>query len=111
LTSALKTATCTCAVHGSLVSPAKVDPWQADPEQVDLRYHATSITHAIERGCCTSGVSYATFHDLWHTFVTNARHPGIDYFRIMAITGHKAMAIFKRDNTIDQRSLQGPSVR
>jgi integrase len=52
-------------------------------------------------------VSHATFHDLRHTFVTNARRTGTDYFRIMAITGHKTMAVFKRYNTIDQRDLQG----
>ena len=92
------------------VNPAKVDPWQADPEQVDPRYHATSITHAFERACRTSGVSHATFHDLRHTFVTNARRAGIDYFRIMAITGHKTMAVFKRDNRIDSGICRGPSV-
>ena len=70
-------------------------------------YHATSITHAFERAYCTSGVSHATFHDLRHTFVTNARCAGIDYFCIMAITGHKMMAVFKRYNRIDQRDLQG----
>ena len=52
-------------------------------------------------------MSHATFHDLRHTFVTNARRAGIDYFRIMAITGHKTMAVFKRYNTIDQQDLQG----
>jgi len=52
-------------------------------------------------------VSHSTFHDLRHTFVTNARRAGIDYFRIMAITGHKTMAVFKRYNTIDQQDLQG----
>jgi integrase len=69
-------------------------------------YHATSITHAFERAYRTSGVSHATFHDLRHTFVTNARRMGIDYFRIMAITGHTMMAVFKRYNRIDQRDLQ-----
>ena len=36
-----------------------------------------------------------------------ARRAGIDYFRIMAITGQKMMAVFKRYNRIDQRDLQG----
>jgi site-specific recombinase XerD len=47
-------------------------------------------------------VKKATFHDLRHTFVTNARRSGIDYFHIMAITGHKAMAVFRRYNTMDE---------
>jgi integrase len=50
-------------------------------------------------------VTHATFHDLRHTFVTNARCVGVDYFRIMAITGHKTMAVFKRYNTIDRQDL------
>jgi site-specific recombinase XerD len=52
-------------------------------------------------------VSHAAFHDLRHTFVTNARRTGIDYFRIMVIAGHKTMAVFKRYNRIDQWDLQG----
>jgi integrase len=107
LTSALKTATRYVRCPWVFVSQTMVDLWQADPEQVDPHYHATSITHAFERACHTSGVSHATFHDLWHTFVTNARCAGIDYFRIMAITGHKLMAVFKRYNRIDQQDLQG----
>ena len=84
-----------------------IDLWQADPEQVDPQYHATSITYAFERACHTSGVSHATFYDLRHTFLTNVRCAGIDYFQIMAITGHKMMTVFKRYNRIDQRDLRG----
>jgi hypothetical protein len=45
------------------------------------------------------------FHDLCHTFVTNARRAGVDYFRIMAITGHRIMEVFKRYHPIDQEDL------
>ena len=107
LTTTFKTATRYVRCPWVFVSPAKLDRWQANPEQVDPRYHATSVTHAFERACKKTGVALATFHDLRHTFVTNARRAGIDYFRIMAITGHKTMAVFKRYNTIDQRDLQG----
>jgi integrase len=79
-----------------------MDAWQDSPERVDPRYHATSITHAFMRACQNADVKNATFHDLRHTFVTNARRAGIDYFRIMAITGHKTMAVFKRYNTVDE---------
>jgi hypothetical protein len=58
------------------VNPAMVGAWQANPKQVDPRYHATSIAQAVERACRKSGVNHATFHDLRHTFVTNARHAG-----------------------------------
>ena len=107
LTTTFKTGTRYVRCPWVFVSPAKLDRWQASPEQVDLRYHASSVTHAFERARKKAGVTHATFHDLRHTFVTNARRAGIDYFRIMAITGHKTMAVFKRYNTIDQRDLQG----
>jgi integrase len=107
LTTTFKTATRYVLCPWVFVSPAKLDRWQANPEQVDPRYHTTSVTHAFERACKKAGVTHATFHDLRHTFVINARRAGIDYFRIMAITGHKTMAVFKRYNTIDQRDLQG----
>jgi integrase len=106
LTSTLKTATRYVRCPWVFVNPTKVESWQVNPEQVDPRYHATSITHAFERACRKAGVTHATFHDLRHTFVTNARRAGLDYFRIMAITGHKTMAVFKRYNTIDRQDLQ-----
>ena len=34
------------------------------------------------------------------------RRAGMDYFRIMAITGHKTMSVFKRYHTIDHEDLQ-----
>ena len=76
------------------------------PQMTDPRYHEASITLAFVRACQKAGVTKATFHDLRHTFVTNARRTGIDYFRIMAITGHKTMAVFKRYNTIDDHDLR-----
>jgi integrase len=106
LTTSLKTATRYVRCPWVLVNPTMMDAWQANPEQVDPRYRVTSITHAFERACRKADITHATFHDLRHTFVTNARRAGIDYFRIMAITGHKTMAVFKRYNTIDQQDLQ-----
>jgi integrase len=106
LTSTLKTATRYVRCPWVFVNPSLVDAWQATPEHVDPRYQVTSITHAFERACRKAGVTHATFHDLRHTFVTNARRAGIDYFRIMAITGHKTMTVFKRYNTIDRDDLQ-----
>jgi hypothetical protein len=37
--------------------------------------------------------------------VTNLRWAGVDYFRILAITGHKTMSAFKRYHTIDHQDL------
>jgi integrase len=69
-------------------------------------YSTHSIAHAFQRACRKAGVTNATFHDLRHTFVTNARRAGIDYFRIMGITGHKTMAVFKRYNLVDEGDLR-----
>jgi len=106
LTSMFKTVTRYVRCPWVFVNPALMDAWQVTSAQVDPRYHATSITHAFERACRKAGVTHATFHDLRHTFVTNARRAGIDSFRIMAITGHKTMAVFKRYNTIDRHDLR-----
>jgi len=106
LTNLFKTTTRYVGCPYIFINPAKLEAWQANPEQVDPRYRDSSINHAFERACRKTGVSNATFHDLRHTFVTNARRAGIDYFRIMAITGHKTMSVFKRYNTVDERDLR-----
>jgi integrase len=106
LTSTLKTATRYVRCPWVFVNPARMDAWQPSPDIVEPRYHQTSITHAFERACQKAGVRNVTFHDLRHTFVTNARRAGIGYFRIMVITGHKTMAVFKRYNTVDEADLR-----
>jgi integrase len=106
LTSTLKTATRYVRCPWVFVNPARMDAWQASPDTVEPRYHKTSITHAFGRACQKAGVKDATFHDLRHTFVTNTRRAGIDYFRIMAMTGHKTIAVFKRYNTVDEADLR-----
>jgi integrase len=53
----------------------------------------------------SAGIANVVFHDLRHTFVTNMRRAAVDYFRIMAITGHKTMSAFKRYHTIDHQDL------
>jgi integrase len=105
LTMLLKDATRYVGCPYVFINPAKLAAWHADPEGVDPRYRDSSLVHAFTRACHKAGVANATFHDLRHTFVTNARRAGIDYFRIMAITGHKTMTVFKRYNTIDERDV------
>jgi integrase len=65
-----------------------------------------SIRRAFETACQRAGITGVVFHDLRHTFVTNMRRAGVDYFRIMAITGHRTMEVFKRYHTIDQNDLR-----
>jgi integrase len=65
-----------------------------------------SIQQAFVVACRSAGIAGAVFHDLRHTFVTNMRRAGVDYFRIMAITGHRTMDVFKRYHTIDHGDLR-----
>ena len=65
-----------------------------------------SIQQAFVVACRSAGIAGAVFHDLRHTFVTNMRRAGVDYFCIMAITGHKTMVVFKRYHTIDHGDLR-----
>jgi integrase len=64
-----------------------------------------SIRRVFETARQRAGNSGVVFHDLRHTFVTNIRRAGVDYFRIMAITGHRTMDVFNRYHTIDQDDL------
>jgi integrase len=106
LTITLKSTTRYLGCPWVFVNPAILDAWKASPGEVDPRYHKTSISHAFTRACKRAAVENATFHDLRHTFVTNARRAGVDYFRIMAITGHRTMSVFKRYNTVDEHDLR-----
>jgi integrase len=69
-------------------------------------YTPAWVSMAFQRTCRRAGLTNARFHDLRHTFVTNARRAKIDYFRIMAITGHKTLRVFQRYNLIDEGDLQ-----
>jgi integrase len=59
-------------------------------------YTASSVSRAFQRTCQDTWLTNARCHDLRHTFVTYARRGNIDYFRLMAITGHKTLRVFQR---------------
>ncbi|MBF0474534.1 MAG: site-specific integrase [Deltaproteobacteria bacterium] len=61
-----------------------------------------SVRKGLEGAMKRSGIEEFTFHDLRHTYVTNARKAGVSDSVIMKLTGHKTMAMFTRYNTIDQ---------
>jgi integrase len=65
-----------------------------------------SIRRTFETACRRAGIFGLVFHDLRHTLVTNMRRAEVDYFRIMAITGHRTMDVFIRYYTIDQDDLR-----
>jgi len=64
------------------------------------------VSTAFQRACRKADLSPGRFHDLRHTFVANARRAMVDYFRIMAITGHKTLRAFRRYNLIDESDLR-----
>jgi integrase len=69
-------------------------------------YIPAAVSMAFQRACQRIRVTGPTLHGLRHTFVTNARRAGIDYFRIMAITGHKILRTVQRYSLVEERNLQ-----
>lgn len=60
----------------------------------------------FQRALKRAGIENLRFHDLRHTAVTNMRKGGVDASVIMAITGHKTIAMFKRYNRLDLEDSQ-----
>jgi len=56
--------------------------------------------------CKKCGLADFTFHDLRHCAINNLRLAGNDYFKVMAVSGHKTMAVFKRYNLVTEEELQ-----
>ena len=51
---------------------------------------------AFQTASLKAGLEDFRFHGPRHTFVTRKVREGWDYKRIMAITGHKILAVFQR---------------
>lgn len=66
----------------------------------------TEIKRSFNSACRRAGIKDFHFHDLRHTFVTNARKAGVHDFVIMAITGHTTFEMFKRYNKVDREDLK-----
>ncbi len=60
-----------------------------------------NFRRAFQRACKRAGIKGLCFHDFRHTAITNMRKAGVDTSVIMAISGHKTMAMFRRYNRID----------
>jgi integrase len=60
---------------------------------------------AFRAACRRAEIENFTFHDLRHVALNNLRLAGNDYFRIMAVSGHKTMAVFKRYNLVTEEEL------
>ena len=65
------------------------------------------IKRSYKTACKKAGLEDFTFHDLRHCAINNLRLAGNDYFRIMAISGHKTTSVFKRYNLVTEEELRG----
>jgi integrase len=60
---------------------------------------------SFRTACKKAEIEDFTFHDLRHCAINNLRLAGNDFFKIMAISGHKTMAVFKRYNLVTEEEL------
>lgn len=66
-----------------------------------LKITGSGFRSLWDRACKKLNLKGLHFHDLRHTAITNMRKAGIDTSVIMAISGHKTMAMFMRYNKVD----------
>jgi integrase len=76
----------------------------------------SDIRTGLKLACNKAGVKYGqrqkggfVFHDLRHTFNTNARKAGVSESVIMKMTGHSTREMFDRYNTVDFKDLSSAS--
>lgn len=63
------------------------------------------IKRSYRTACNKASLGDFTFHDLRHCAINNLCQAGNDYFRVMAISGHKTMSVFKRYNLVTEEEL------
>jgi len=66
--------------------------------------HDVRVAH--EAVCREAGISEFVVHDFRHTAINNWRKDGHDYFKIMAVSGHKTISVFKRYHMVDEAELR-----
>ena len=64
-----------------------------------------NFNKAFQAACKRAGLEDFTFHDLRHCAINKLRLAGNDFFKIMAISGHKTMSVFKRYNLVTEDEL------
>jgi integrase len=64
-----------------------------------------SMKNSYKNAVSKTGLGDFTFHDLRHCALNNLRLAGNDYFKIMALSGHKTMSVFKRYNLVTEEEL------
>ena len=58
---------------------------------------------SFRSACRESGLEDFTFHDLRHCAINNLRLAGNDYFKIMAVSGHKTVPSSPKGQSSDRR--------
>jgi integrase len=79
------------------------------PQAPVFTYQGRSMAEmkrSFTNACKKADIEDFTFHDLRHTFNTNAYRAGVPIPTIMKITGHKSMAMFRRYTTITLEDLK-----
>lgn len=66
----------------------------------------SEVKRSFKTACNKAGLVDVVFHTLRHTCINNWRLQGHDFFRIMAVSGHKTMEVFKRYNTVTEEELK-----
>ena len=79
------------------IRSSRVFLWRGKP--------VNDLKKAFKAACTKAGLDDFTFHDLRHCAINNLRLAGNDYFKIMAISGHKTMNVFKRYNLVTEEEL------
>jgi integrase len=79
------------------IRSSRVFLWRGKP--------VNDLKKAFKAACTKAGLNDFTFHDLRHCAINNLRLAGNDYFKIMAISGHKTMNVFKRYNLVTEEEL------
>lgn len=80
------------------IRSSRVFLWKGKP--------VNDVKKSFKAACARAGLSDFTFHDLRHCAINNFRLAGNDYFKIMAISGHKTMSVFKRYNLVTEDELR-----
>jgi len=95
-------------LHPELIKMLKEMP-RGLPKTPVFTYKGKAIKYprrSFVTACKNANVQNFTFHDFRHTAINNWRLQGLDFFRIMACSGHRTMSTFKRYNTVSKAELK-----
>jgi integrase len=90
---------------GKLLSDHLTKQKNTDPERFLFTTREGNLLgnfrRSFQRACKRAGIKGLCFHDFRHTAITNMQKGEVNISVIMAISGHKTMAMFRRYNRVD----------